>query len=43
MKHERIRRQVLEAALEAARLGLIHGTSGNLSVRKGEVLSLIHI
>ena len=36
MKHERIRRQVLEAALEAAGLGLIHGTSGNISLRDGE-------
>ena len=33
MKYEQIRRQVLAAALEAARLGLIHGTSGNISAR----------
>ena len=33
MKYEHIRRQVLEAALEAVRLGLIHGTSGNISLR----------
>ena len=33
MKYETIRRQVLDALLEAAELGLIHGTSGNVAVR----------
>lgn len=33
MKYESIRRQVLDALLEASALGLIHGTSGNIAVR----------
>lgn len=33
MKYESIRRQVLDALLEAFGLGLIHGTSGNIAVR----------
>lgn len=33
MKYEEIRRQVLNAILEATSLGLIHGTSGNIAVR----------
>ena len=33
MKYESIRRQVLDALLEASELGLIHGTSGNIAVR----------
>lgn len=33
MKYESIRRQVLDALLEASGLGLIHGTSGNIAVR----------
>ena len=40
MKYERIRRQVLQAARETVSLGLIHGTSGNLSVREGEVFAI---
>ena len=42
MKYEQIRRQVLAAALEAARLGLIHGTSGNIAVRQpgGDVVAI---
>lgn len=33
MKYETIRKQVLDAILEATSLGLIHGTSGNIAVR----------
>lgn len=33
MKYETIRTQVLHAIREAERMGLIHGTSGNISVR----------
>jgi len=33
MKYERIRKQVLEAILEAVDLGLISGTSGNIAVQ----------
>jgi len=33
MKYESIRRQVLDALLQAVKLGLIHGTSGNIAVR----------
>lgn len=33
MKYQSIRRQVLDALLEASELGLIHGTSGNIAVR----------
>jgi L-ribulose-5-phosphate 4-epimerase len=33
IKYEDIRRQVLEAALRSNELGLIHGTSGNISIR----------
>ena len=33
MKYETIRRQVLGAILDAAGMGLIHGTSGNIAVR----------
>ena len=40
MNYEHIRRQVLEAARRTADLGLIHGTSGNLSVREGEVFAI---
>ena len=36
MKYEKIRQQVLDAILEATRLGLIHGTSGNIAVRDFE-------
>lgn len=36
MKYETIRRQVLDALLEASALGLIHGTSGNIAVRDAE-------
>ena len=33
MKYQEIRQQVLDAILEATKLGLIHGTSGNIAVR----------
>lgn len=33
MQHEAIRRQVIEACLAAQKMGLIRGTSGNISVR----------
>ena len=33
MKYEKIRKQVLDAILEAVELGLIKGTSGNIAVR----------
>ena len=33
MKYQALRRQVLDAILEAAGLGLLHGTSGNIAVR----------
>ena len=33
MKYTEIRQQVLDAILEATKLGLIHGTSGNIAVR----------
>ena len=33
MKYEAIRMQVLNAILEATKMGLIHGTSGNIAVR----------
>lgn len=33
IKYEKIRKQVLDAALKSNELGLIHGTSGNISVR----------
>lgn len=33
MKYETIRQQVLDALLQAVKLGLIHGTSGNIAVR----------
>lgn len=33
MKYTEIRQQVLNAILEATKLGLIHGTSGNIAVR----------
>ncbi|MDF2655158.1 MAG: ulaF2 [Bacillota bacterium] len=33
MKYEKIRKQVLEAILEAVEMGLIKGTSGNIAVR----------
>ena len=33
MKYENIRKQVLEAILEAVEQGLIHGTSGNIAMR----------
>jgi len=36
MKYEKIRRQVLEAILEAVDLGLIKGTSGNIAVQDEE-------
>lgn len=33
MKYEEIRTQVLRAILDATKMGLIHGTSGNIAVR----------
>lgn len=36
MKYESIRKQVLEAILEAVDLGLIKGTSGNIAVREND-------
>ncbi len=36
MKYEKIRKQVLEAILEAVDLGLIKGTSGNIAVQDDE-------
>lgn len=36
MNYEAIRVQVLNAAIESNKLGLIHGTSGNISVRDAE-------
>lgn len=44
MKYETIRKQVLEAILDAVEQGLIKGTSGNIAMRdETEDLSLIHI
>ena len=36
MKYEKIRKQVLEAILDAVDMGLIKGTSGNIGVRDEE-------
>lgn len=36
MKYEKIRKQVLEAILDAVDQGLIHGTSGNIAMRDDE-------
>lgn len=36
MKYEKIRKQVLEAILEATHIGLIRGTSGNIALRDDE-------
>ncbi len=36
MKYEKIRKQVLEAILDAVAQGLIHGTSGNIALRDDE-------
>ncbi len=36
MKYEKIRKQVLDAILEAVDLGLINGTSGNIAIRDDE-------
>lgn len=36
MKYEKIRKQVLDAILEAVELGLIKGTSGNIAVKDDE-------
>ena len=33
MKYQEIRQQVLDAILDALKMGLIHGTSGNIAVR----------
>lgn len=36
MKYEKIRKQVLDAILEAVEMGLIHGTSGNIALKDDE-------
>ena len=36
MKYEKIRKQVLDAILDAVDQGLIHGTSGNIAMRDDE-------
>lgn len=36
MKYEKIRKQVLDAILDAVNQGLIHGTSGNIALRDEE-------
>ena len=36
MKYEKIRKQVLEAILQAVEQGLINGTSGNIALRDDE-------
>ncbi len=36
IKYKKIREQVLQAALESNKLGLIHGTSGNISIRDSQ-------
>lgn len=36
MKYEKIRKQVLDAILDAVNQGLIHGTSGNIAMRDDE-------
>ncbi len=36
MKYEKIRKQVLDAILEAVEQGLIKGTSGNIALRDDE-------
>ena len=36
MKYEKIRKQVLEAILDAVDQGLIHGTSGNIELTDDE-------
>lgn len=40
MKYENVRKQVLDAVLEAFDLGLIKGTSGNIAVREGDVIAI---
>ena len=40
MKYEDIRRQVLTAIRQASAQGLIHGTSGNISVRDRHVIMI---
>ena len=42
MKYQYIRENVLHASLESSRLGLIHGTSGNISMRddKDDVIAI---
>ena len=42
MKYEDIRQQVIDASLQASRMGLIRGTSGNISVRSsdGKVIAI---
>jgi ribulose-5-phosphate 4-epimerase/fuculose-1-phosphate aldolase len=40
MKYENLRKQVLDAVLEAFDLGLIKGTSGNIAVREGDIIAI---
>jgi L-fuculose-phosphate aldolase len=40
MKYESIRKQVLDAVLDAFDLGLIKGTSGNIAVREGDAIAI---
>ncbi len=43
MKYENIRKQVLEAILQAVDQGLIHGTSGNIALRDSENRNIVAI
>lgn len=43
MKYEKIRKQVLDAILEAVELGLIKGTSGNIAVRDEDDKNIVAI
>ncbi len=43
MKYENIRKQVLEAILEAVEQGLIHGTSGNIAMRDPDERDIVAI
>jgi ribulose-5-phosphate 4-epimerase/fuculose-1-phosphate aldolase len=43
MKYENIRKQVLEAILEAVEQGLIHGTSGNIAMRDPDERNIVAI
>jgi ribulose-5-phosphate 4-epimerase/fuculose-1-phosphate aldolase len=43
MKYENIRKQVLDAILEAVEQGLIHGTSGNIAMRDPDERNIVAI